>query len=110
MKITEAQLRKIIKESIQGILRENEMGVYTMEDWTADGTFGASEGQEVDAEVVMELRDCVPPETMTRDCLQVGEAYDHDRNTGEALYATFKKQGERWFFTGYRPSIKVGWK
>lgn len=106
MKITESQLRNIISEAIMEAIG----GAYTMDDWAADGSFNANKGQEVDIEVVRQMRDCVPPETMTRDCLQVGEAYDHDRNTGEALYTTFEKQGERWFFTGYKPSMKMGWK
>lgn len=80
-----------------------------MNDWAADGSFNAREGQEVDTEVVIEMRDCVPPETMTRNYLQVGEAYDHDWNTGQDLYTTFEKREGRWFFIGYRPSMKLGW-
>lgn len=63
---------------------------------TADA-FSYSEvkpGDLVDAEVVMNAMDCLPPACMRLDCSQLGEPYSHrqDPETGKwrATYATFK--------------------
>ena len=51
-------------------------------------------GDYVDAEVVMDAMDCMPPAMMRRSCAQMGEPYSHreDPDTGKfrATYATFR--------------------
>lgn len=51
-------------------------------------------GNLVDAEVVMNAMDCLPPACMRLDCAQMGEPYSHreDPETGKwrATYATFR--------------------
>ena len=51
-------------------------------------------GDYVDANVVMNAMDCLPPATMSLACAQLGEPYSHrlDPKTGKwrATYATFK--------------------
>lgn len=81
--------------------------MYTMNDWMRDGTFHAELNEEVSPEIVEQMRNCVPPETMTRSCLQVGEAYSHNWETGEALYTTFEMIESKWLFTGYQPSKRI---
>lgn len=60
-------------------------------------TFRYSEarpGVLVDAEVVMEAMDCLPPACMTLRCAQIGEPYSHreepDTGRWRATYATFR--------------------
>lgn len=69
----------------------NEKTVHTVD------TFDYGEakiGDLVDAEVVMDAMDCLPPACMGLGCAQLGEPYSHreDPNTGawRATYATFK--------------------
>ena len=64
--------------------------------WTQE-TFDYSKaqiGDYVDAEVVMDAMDCLPPACMRLGCAQLGEPYSHreDPDTGKwrATYATFK--------------------
>lgn len=85
------------------------MTQYTMNDWRRDHTFSPEVNQEIAPEIIEEMRDCVPPQTMSRDLLQVGEAYDHDRTTGQALYATFERVDGKWYFRGHQPSRRTGW-
>lgn len=51
-------------------------------------------GDYVNAEVVMDAMDALPPACMRRDCAQLGEPYSHrqDPDTGKLrpTYATFK--------------------
>ena len=76
--------------------------IYTMEDWRRDGEFSANVGQEVDADIVIEMRDCVPPAYHSRGIVQCGEAYTHERGTLIPLYATFEADTEgNWIFCGY---------
>lgn len=56
-------------------------------------------GYYVDADVVMDAMDCLPPACMRLSCAQMGEPYSHrqDPNTGKwrNTYTTFKcVQGE----------------
>lgn len=54
----------------------------------------ANIGDYVDAEVVMDAMDCLPPASMKKSCAQLGEPYSHreDPDTGKwrPTYATFK--------------------
>lgn len=54
----------------------------------------ANIGDYVDADVVMDAMDCLPPACMRLNCAQMGEPYSHeqDPNTGKwrATYSTFK--------------------
>lgn len=65
--------------------------VWTEEDFRYDKV---QIGDLVDAAVVMEAMDCLPPACMRLSCAQLGEPYSHreDPKTGKwrATYATFK--------------------
>lgn len=99
-----AGLVEVTKHDVCTLLASRANGIYTMDDWKRDGTFKAAEGQEVDVEVVEQMRDCVPPLNWGGGLLQVGEAYGHDRTTGTALYTTFEMIGGKWIFRGYKPA------
>lgn len=94
----------VTKADVCALLESRTRGTYTMDDWKRDGAFKAAEGQEVDAEVVRQMRDCVPPLTWGGGCLQVGEPFSHDPETGAALYTTFEMIGGKWIFRGYKPA------
>ena len=66
------------------------METYTMEDWKKDGTFKAAIGQNVSDEVYYQLLNSVPPVYMKSPYLQIGEPWDHDRETFQPLYLTFR--------------------
>ena len=55
---------------------------------------GAKIGDLVNADVVMNAMNCMPPVTMRRDCAQLGEPYSHrqEPETGKwrPTFATFK--------------------
>ena len=65
-------------------------------------------GDLVDADVVMNAMNCMPPVTMRRDCAQLGEPYSHrkDGSRYRPTFATFKcvdgdfMEGV-WEFCGY---------
>lgn len=69
--------------------------MYTMENWENDGTLKVHRGMLVSDEVVIELRDCVPPAYMCRGIFQMGEPNDHDEE-GKPLYHTFVRKNEGW--------------
>lgn len=73
--------------------------VYTSENWAADGTFKANIGQIVADDVVAQLRDSVPPQTMQSGLLQIGEAVNHDF-AGHPLYTTFEHTLDGWRYCG----------
>lgn len=84
--------------------------MYTIENWRKDHTFNPQVGEEVSLEVVEEMRDCVPPETMTKNYLQVGEAYSRDWETGQDLYTTFERRKDgKWYYIGHKPTMRKGW-
>lgn len=66
-------------------------GVFTEETFVYSK---AQIGDLVDAAVVMNAMDCLPPAYMQLDCAQLGESYSHreDPETGKwrATYATFR--------------------
>lgn len=68
-----------------------ESKVYTMEDWQRDKELSPAIGQMVDNAVVWELIECLPPAYWHHGVFQVGEAYSHDKDTCQPLYATFEQ-------------------
>jgi hypothetical protein len=70
--------------------------------WEKDGEFSPEIGQEVDIEVFLDLRDCVPPAYYSNGVFQVGEAYDHDRETCKPIYTTLRKNEQgNWCYCGH---------
>lgn len=80
--------------------------IVTREDWAAAGTLekAMQPGDYVAAEIVDELRDCLPPRTDLRDLFQAGEPADflRDPATGEyrAVYTTFARDELGWRYYG----------
>lgn len=80
--------------------------------WTKE-TFGYNSvnvGDYVDADIVMDAMDCLPPATMKLSCAQLGEPYSHridpEKNKLRPIYATFKVVDGNfshgiWEFCGY---------
>ena len=81
--------------------------IVTREDWAAAGTLekAMQPGDYVAAEIVDELRDCLPPRTDRRDLFQLGEPYDYceDPETGKyrATYTTFARDEIGWYYCGH---------
>lgn len=81
--------------------------IVTREDWAAAGTLekAMQPGDYVAAEIVDELRDCLPPAWNTRDLFQLGEPYSHreDPETGKcrATYTTFVRDEIGWYYCGH---------
>lgn len=75
------------KITIDGI----EYDVYTMEDWRKDGSLKVEEGQAIEPEVFWDLCEALPPHRWGKGVFQPGEPWDHDMQTGKALYQTFEK-------------------
>ena len=76
--------------------------IYTMEQWRKDGELRLTEGQRVAHEVIIELRDSVPPTCWGSFYFQPGEGYDCDAEYPYlSLYQTFSKnlKGE-WIYRG----------
>lgn len=69
----------------------NGREVFTKDNFSYDR---AKVGDLVEADVVMDAMDCLPPACMRLGCAQLGEPYSHreDPETGKwrATYATFK--------------------
>lgn len=104
IRLSESKLKAIIAESIRSVLSESEgENVYTMEDWQRDGSLKIHPGQTVSDDVVRELLYCVPPATYGNGIFQVGEPYDHDWNTGRALFQTFERLESGWKYIGLKP-------
>lgn len=74
--------------------------MYTKQDWERDGDLRVKIGDVIDQDVFYQLRDCVPPQTLSKGLFQVGEAYDHD-DDGQALYTTFKHTNDGWVYIGH---------
>ena len=74
--------------------------MYTKKDWERDGDLRVKIGDMIDQEVFYQLRDCVPPKTLSEWIFQVGEAHDHDEQ-GNALYTTFKSTYDGWMYCGH---------
>lgn len=68
-----------------------------MEQWRKDGELRLTEGQRVAHEVIIELRDCVPPAYYNPIYFQVGEPFDHDaEQPWKALFSTFTREPKEW--------------
>ena len=78
----------------------------TFRNWTATAmslTSFLKPGDEVDQEMADYFINAVPPKTMTTDLIQLGEPYDHFRDQARKyrpVFATLKRQGEKWFYAG----------
>ena len=72
-------------------MTHNGKRVFTREDFTYDG---AQVGDLVEAAVVMDAMDCLPPACMRLSCAQLGEPYSHREDESSrkwrATYVTFK--------------------
>ena len=84
----------------------NGKKVITMEDWYGSFDKIVSVGDYVDAEIISEMVNCLPPACMRSDCTQMGEHYSHreDPKTGKWLptYSTFKKVDKGiWEYCGH---------
>ncbi len=73
--------------------------MYTMQDWERDRDLRVKIGEVIEKEVFYQLRDCLPPTTLSSEIFQVGEAHDHDEQ-GCALYTTFKSTDDGWMYVG----------
>lgn len=74
------------------------------EGWNVDGSM-LDEYLKVGDPVSITMYDyfieVLPPKTFRSDVVQMGEAYDHDPETGKAVYPTLEKKGSRrWVYTG----------
>lgn len=87
-----------------------ERAIYTMDQWSNDGSFSAEVGQEVSEEVYFQMFNAMPPLRLPRECgylsgFRMGEPYTHEQSekTGEFLahYAAFGKRGGKYYFLGH---------
>lgn len=75
--------------------------------WAAAGTLekAMQPGDYVAAEIVDELRDCLPPAWNTRDLFQLGEPYSHVEapETGKfrPTFSTFSRDEIGWRYCGH---------
>lgn len=82
----------------------HEYDVYTNADWERDRTLKVQVGQLIEPDVFWELCESVPPHRWSKGVFQPGEPYDHDRETGKALYQTFEQMGGDYHkFVGLKP-------
>jgi hypothetical protein len=64
-------------------------------------------GDEVDESIFDYFLCVLPPVTWTKDCLQMGEPYNHNEQ-GKPQYLTLEKVGDNWTYTGIKPRpVKV---
>lgn len=80
-----------------------EKSIYTMAQWAKDGVFSAKPGQFVEESIYWQMLNCVPPRSVSRGYMQVGEADGTCPKTGRNTYATFAREGGMWKFVGYLP-------
>lgn len=86
------------------IFDSKEYDVYTMADWTNDGTLKVRVGQVIDPDVFWQLCESLPPHRWGRGVFQPGEPYSHDMETCKALYETFEHMGDDYYkFVGLKP-------
>ena len=78
----------------------------TYADWEAAGSFekAANPGDYVEACIIDQMRDCLPPACMNFGFLQMGEPYSHELDPGtgkwKPTFVTFKKDGQHWIYCG----------
>lgn len=77
----------------------------TMKEWeeVGDLTKAVQPGDTVDEQIVNDLRDCVPPASLTSGYLQVGEAYSHmedDKGRWKPTFMTFLLTDDGWTYCG----------
>lgn len=108
IKITESDLRNIIKEVIFNTYNEEENAPeeysgnspYTMSNWKHDKTLdNLKPGMDVTREVIDDLLNSVPPTTYKRTCFQPGEPYTVVK--GQSAYQTFAQNADgTWKYIG----------
>ena len=76
--------------------------IYTMNNWQKDGTLRMNVGQYVSDDIIIQLRDSVPPATYKASCFQPGEAYALSIDY-EDLYLTFVRDNGMWKYIGLCP-------
>lgn len=76
--------------------------IYTMNNWQQDGTLRVNVGQYVSDDIIIQLRDSVPPATYKASCFQPGEAYALSIDY-EDLYLTFVRDNGMWKYIGLCP-------
>ena len=79
------------------------MNVYTIEDWEKDGTFKASEGQEITEEIYEEFFNIMPIQRLVKSCgctagFRTTEPYTHIG--GKAVYQAFGKRNGKYYYLG----------
>ena len=105
--VSEGKAKDINKEKQIDMVDEEMESIYTMKDWERDGSINIKAGQAVEDAVVNELKNCVPPATLSHGVFQVGEPTSHDWNTGQPLFATFERGGDNvWIYKGLEPIRK----
>jgi hypothetical protein len=64
-------------------------------------------GDQVDEDLVEYVLCVLPPATWTKECIQMGEPYNHD-NLGRACYLTLEKPvfNGLWIYAGIKPRPK----
>jgi hypothetical protein len=73
-----------------------------MNNWQQDGTLRMNVGQYVSDDIIIQLRDSVPPVTYKASCFQPGEAYALSIDY-EDLYLTFVRDNGMWKYIGLCP-------
>ena len=79
------------------------MTVYTMQDWSKDGTFKAAAGQEIEAEIYEQMFDVMPIQRLkdAQGCtagFRTTEPYTHIN--GKAVYMAFGKRDGKYYYLG----------
>lgn len=101
--LKDSEIAQLVTEAIKRIIKESiDTNIYTMDNWHRDGSLKLNPGQLVDDEVVMQLRDNVPPTTYSRGIFQPGEAWTMSVNNRE-LFMTFVRKNEGWLYVGLCP-------
>lgn len=93
----EQRIRNTYGKTYDKVKNINE-SMYTMQDWENDKDLKIIPGQLVSDEVIIELKNCVPPATLGR-IFQPGEAYSMN-DKYEDLYMTFRRENEGWLYIG----------
>ena len=86
------------------------MNVYSMEDWTRDGSFKAQDGQPISSDVYEQFYNVMPPQSLPRADFPVSvaagfmttEPYTHANVNGKAkaFYMAFGSSGNDYYYLG----------
>ena len=100
------EILKFVEQEREKII--HKAGPKSMEDWENSGLRSFNEyfipGDKVTEDVYDNFLDIMPPATMRRNLLQVGEpaAHEKDPETGKyrATYLTFERVNGEWYYVG----------